>query len=251
MAIPGTQRTVPVVRDRMKIPRAAAVAGIVFSLLLAATLVLLHLSVPPVSKVGDAWPAAGRSAVVLALSMAPFTGVAFLWFIGVIRERLGVSEDRFFATVFLGSGILFLAMFFAAAAVGGAVLVTWDREPRLLMESGGYVLGRAVAAQLMNVYAHKMAGVFMFSTATLIVRTRILPLWTAILGFVLALLLMLTSHFYDWLGLAFPLWVFILGLCILGDELRDLNTTQRQPAVGEASGEESVAANADGPARPR
>lgn len=32
-------------------------------------------------------------------------GIAFLWFIGVIRDRSGAHEDRFFATVFLGSGL--------------------------------------------------------------------------------------------------------------------------------------------------
>ena len=53
----------------------------------------------------------------------PFAGVAFLWFIGVLRDRLAQLEDRFFATVFFGSGLLFLAMLFAAAAVIGAVVL--------------------------------------------------------------------------------------------------------------------------------
>jgi len=46
----------------------------------------------------------------------PFAGIAFLWFIGVLRDRLGELEDRFFATVFLGSGLLFLAMLFASCS---------------------------------------------------------------------------------------------------------------------------------------
>ena len=57
--------------------------------------------------------------MVLALNLVPFAGIAFLWFIGVVRDRLGMYEDRFFATIFFGSGILFLAMFFAAATVLG------------------------------------------------------------------------------------------------------------------------------------
>jgi hypothetical protein len=55
----------------------------------------------------------------LALYLVPFAGIAFLWFIGVLRDRLGELEDRFFATVFFGSGLLFLAMLFASAAVAG------------------------------------------------------------------------------------------------------------------------------------
>jgi hypothetical protein len=52
----------------------------------------------------------------------PFAGIAFLWFIGVIRDRLGDHEDRFFASVFLGSGLIFLATVFVAMAIAGALL---------------------------------------------------------------------------------------------------------------------------------
>ena len=58
----------------------------------------------------------------LALELVPFSGIAFLWFIGVIRSRLGHREDKLFATVFLGSGLLFVAMLFAGAAGIGALL---------------------------------------------------------------------------------------------------------------------------------
>ena len=172
------------------------------------------------------------------MNLVPFSGVAFLWFIGVIRDRLGAYEDRFFATIFLGSGILFLAMFFASAAVGGGgshCLGTGAREVDRIRRI--HPRARTIAAQLMNVYAHKMAGMFMFATATLIARTRILPRWTAILGFVLAVLLMLTSHFVDWLGLAFPLWVFILGLLLLVEDLRGPYAVQGQPGGAGVSGE--------------
>ena len=53
--------------------------------------------------------------MTLALNIIPFAGIAFLWFMGVLRDRFGQQEDRFFATVFLGSGLLFLAMLFAAS----------------------------------------------------------------------------------------------------------------------------------------
>ena len=244
--------TFPEIRDRLKTPRAAAVAGIAFSILLTATLVILHISVPPASEATEAaLPKVARTAVVLALGLVPFTGVAFLWFIGVIRDRLGAYEDRFFATIFLGSGLLFLAMFFASAAVGGAVLVAWERTPGPLIESGAYTLGRALAAQLLNVYAHKMAGMFMFSTATLIARTRVLPLWTAIMGFVLGVLLMLTSHFVDWLGLAFPLWVFILSVYIFVENLRVPGMAPPGGAGAGTPGGEGSETGADGPFNPR
>ena len=48
-----------------------------------------------------------RNAVRFALDLVPFAGIAFLWFIGVLRSRLGKLEDQFFATVMLTSGLLF------------------------------------------------------------------------------------------------------------------------------------------------
>lgn len=110
-------------RSRLTTPRAAAIAGILFSLLLITSLVLIRLSVP--QNPGDAgdWLAGGWRTITLALNLLPFAGIAFLWFIGVVRDRLGESEDRFFATVFLGSGLLFLAMLFASAAVAGGILL--------------------------------------------------------------------------------------------------------------------------------
>ena len=38
----------------------------------------------------------------------------------------------------------------------------------------------------MNVYAIKMAGVFMISTSTVVIYTKIAPRWIAVLGYVLA-----------------------------------------------------------------
>ena len=48
--------------------------------------------------------------ISLALNLLPFARIAFLWLIAVLRDRLGELEDRFFTTVFLGSGLLFVAM---------------------------------------------------------------------------------------------------------------------------------------------
>ena len=87
-------------RSPLRTPRAAALAGIIFSVLLMATLVLLRLSVPARPEVPGAWltDSGRRTAVAVALNIVPFAGIAFLWFIGVIRDRIGEREDRFFAT---------------------------------------------------------------------------------------------------------------------------------------------------------
>ena len=93
-------------------------AGIVFSVFLIAALVLLTVSVPGDPATPRTWltDSRRRAAVVVAVNLIPFAGIAFLWFVGVLRARIGEREDRFFATVFLGSGLLFVAMLFVAAA---------------------------------------------------------------------------------------------------------------------------------------
>ena len=134
----------PLVREQLTTPRSAAVAGIIFSLLLITVLALIRVSVPEDPTAGGDWLATGLKPVKLALELLPFSGIAFLWFIGVIRDRIGDREDRFFATVFLGSGLLFLAMLFASAAVAGGIMTMYGATPSLLLQNGVYTFGRTV-----------------------------------------------------------------------------------------------------------
>src|ERR1700749_2633190 len=85
----------------LRTPRAAAFAGIFFSVLLIAALVLLRLSVPADPRVPGSWltDSGRRTAVDVALLLVPFAGIAFLWFIGGLRDRIGHREERFFRTV--------------------------------------------------------------------------------------------------------------------------------------------------------
>ena len=207
-------------RQKLTTPRAAAVAGILFSILLIVSLVLIRISIPgdPL-KVGT-WLLTSQKSINLALNLLPFAGIAFLWFIGVVRDRLGEQEDRLFATVFLGSGLLFLAMLFASTAVAGGLLRIYGSAPGTLTESGLYTFGRTVTYEMMNVYTMRMAGVFMISTCTLSLRTGIIPRWMAHLGLVLAVFLLLSLGNFSWAPLVFPLWVLLISVHILFANLR-------------------------------
>ena len=157
----------------LKTPRSAAIAGIVFALLYGTALVLIRISIPADLKADNAWLETNADRVSLALNLVPFSGIAFLWFIGVIRDRLGDLEDRFFATVFLGSGLLFLAMTFAGAALAGGLLKTYTSQPSVA-DSSLYTYSRAVMYDVVNIYAIRMAGVFMISLATIWFRTGLM-----------------------------------------------------------------------------
>ena len=204
-------------RRALRTPRSAAVAGLVFSVLFTITLVLIHLSVPPDPTDNGAWLADGsrRDAVRVALALVPFAGIAFLWFIGVVRDRVGEAEDRFFATVFLGSGLLFVAMLFAAAAVAAALGAAAQDEAGTLFTSGAWDLGRHLSHDMLVVYAMRMAAVFMIATSTILLRTGNGPRWLTGSGFAGAVLILLTAGFLDWVELLFPAWLFVLSVHIL------------------------------------
>ena len=146
-------------------PRAAAVAGVIFSVLMSTSLVLVRLAVPASEHDAGVWltDPSRRNALRMAVHLAPFAGIAFLWFIGVLRNRLGALEDQFFATVFLGSGLLFVASLFASAAFSGAIVQAIANGHLQLLNSDAYYMARLFAGAFLNIFAIKMAAVFMFS----------------------------------------------------------------------------------------
>lgn len=211
---------VDMIGEGLRTPRAAAVAGIVFSLLLTASMLLIQTSIPsdPLAVATDVINHSER--ISLAVNLLPFAGISFLWFVGVLRDRLGKLEDRFFATVFFGSALLFLAMIFVTGAVAGAIIKLLRSGSEDLIRSGSYALGRIEIYQVMHFYAIKMAGVFMISTSTITTQTRIVPRWMAFLGFALALALLLSFGQFEWILLVFPLWVLLISVYILIDNFR-------------------------------
>ncbi len=219
----------------LRTPRAAGIAGVLFALLLAMTLVLLRLTAS--SRVEDARMLLPDPRVRLALGLVPFAGIAFLWLIGVVRDRIGAREDRFLATVSLGSGLLFIAMLFVASAVGAGSLAAAaaSRAP-----NDALVLGRSVAAAVLHTYAMRMAAVFMFSTSTIALRTGFIPHWIAFSGYAVALVLLVGIHLTLWIELLFPLWVLFLSFSILVQTFRERPDLQPVDAQGDAHDQDAV-----------
>ncbi len=205
---------------RSQTTRAAARSGhrgVIFSLLMSTTLITVRLAVPGYHIDTAGWVADPfrRNAVRLAIQLAPFAGIAFLWFIGVFRNQLGEREDQFFATVFLGSGLLFVASLFASAVLAGALIETLVHGHQRLLDSDAYFLARQVVGAALNVFAIKMAGVFIISTSTLILRTGVLPRFIALAGYGCAAVLLLVMTNWPWVALLFPLWMLLVSVQIL------------------------------------
>jgi hypothetical protein len=225
--MPAVQR--PLTGARLRTPRAAALAGILFSLLLGVALTLIALASPERPATVGAWltESPRRAAISVALSLVPFAGIAFLWFIGVVRDRIGEREDRFFASVFLGSGLLFVAMLFVGAAVAGGLVA--EESLRSGDPSGLAVLalGRRVVGLLLQEYAMRMAAVFTMTTATIALRTRVFSRWIGQLGVVVALVLLVGVGLTPWVELLFPAWVLLLSIDILRTDRSSTGFTVR------------------------
>lgn len=204
----------PAVR-RLATPRAAAIAGILFAALFGTSNILIRLSVPADAGDPGEWLGANSGRVELALWLVPFGGIAFLWFIGVVRDRLGDREDRFLSSVMFGSGLLYLAMTFVAAALVGALIAAYETAPEQTIESGIYAFDRAAVFRISNTFGVRMAGVFMFSTGSIWLRSGAMPRWVIAVTYLLALVQLVGIGVSLWSTLVFPIWVLIVSIHFL------------------------------------
>jgi hypothetical protein len=200
---------------RAKTPRAAAIAGILFSILFAVSIVLMRFSIPAELTVQNEWTEAASRQFRLSLQLMPFAGIAFLWFVGVLRDRLGDFEDKFFATVTLGSGLLFLAMSFTSMSIGAGLFAS-----DMLMGGQGlttdlFLLNRFTISHLFNTYGLKMAAVFMFSLSTLWLRTGVMPRALSFFTYLMAIVMFVSFSLSRWMVLFFPVWVLCISIYIM------------------------------------
>ena len=214
----GPRRTTAVGRG-LTTPRAAGVAGIVFAVLFVLALVLLRQAVGQdldnETVVQNLTSEGSVSNMALVgLQAIPFAGIAFLWFIGVVRDRVGEREDRFFATVFLGSGLLFVAMLFAAAAVLGGLIAGNRYGTAAPTDLATVGFARSVGFTFLFLFSSKVAGVFTLVTSTIIRRSG-WPRWTSLSGFATAAFLLVSISFFEPIVLLFALWVAAISAYVL------------------------------------
>jgi hypothetical protein len=205
----------------MNSPRAAALAGVLFAVLFTVALVLMRTSLPDQPSVSADWlDEAAANRLTIGLSLVPFAGIAFLWFMGVVRDRFKEAEDQLFSSVFIGSGLLFLAMVFVSAAIAGGIVVTIPHVTDVTSRNEVSTFGRAVMLQISNVYALRMAGVLLISLATMWLRTGVMPRWLSFVTYAVAIILLFVTTLSLWATLIFPIWVFAVSILILVQNFR-------------------------------
>ena len=190
-------------------------AGVLFALLFGTALVLIRTALPEGAEHGSQWVDGSAGHLKIAAVLMPFAGITFLWFIGVVRDGIGKYEDKFFSSVFLGSGLLFLAMMFVSSAVGAGLESTRRLQADDVAHDEVVVFGQALLTTLTNTYALRMGAVFMISLATIWLKTRLMPTWLVAGTYLAAVSLLIAADISMWVVLAFPAWVLVVSLLAL------------------------------------
>ena len=153
-----------------------------------------------------------RRVTLAGLYLMPFAGIAFIWFIVALRMWISGHqrpENVLLSNVQLVSGILYVALFFAAggSAATAAASVEFAHatiDPVVAVQFPRYAL------TLLFVFAVRMAAMFVFTTSNIGRTTGVLPRWFSLAGLVVGLFMLLSATFSRVLVLIFPVWVLVL-----------------------------------------
>jgi hypothetical protein len=197
---------------------AAAVAGLLHSAMaLGATTLLLRSPDPDDGDVAMVeWYSDGTNQRILisAVNLLVGSTIAFLWFVAVIRRRVGDRENRFFGTVFLGSALLLSGAWLVAGvliATPALAARSFDVPPDATTVASMQAAGITMAA----VVATRLEAVFIISTTTVGRLSDVFPRWLLVGGYSIGLVLLLVpvpNHIMTW---AFPIWVAIVSVVFL------------------------------------
>jgi hypothetical protein len=214
----GPARDSSGLRRAMRSTEAAAVAGIVFSIGFVAALILMTrtpgLDASPADVASFyARPSAYRP-VLIGLQIVPISMIGLIWFIAVVRRRIGDREDRLFSTVFLGGGLMYTALVLVGAAAVGAPAVVADLSDRAPdADAAALLIGVGVA--LMTVHGPRLGSLFILSASTLGLRSGAFPRIICWLGYALGLSMILPLPILSSYRFVFPTWVGIISFFLL------------------------------------
>lgn len=156
-----------------------------------------------------------RRPILAGLYLMPFAGIAFIWFFVALRTLAAshlTGQDALLSNVQHVSGVLYVALFFAAAAAD-AVLPAGVQFDDLQASTALARVFPEFGSVLFFVFAMRMAGMFVFTTSNIARSAANVPRWFVYLGYLVGLFLLLSATFSPFLVVVFPVW--LLALCAL------------------------------------
>jgi len=218
LSVPGGRRVAAT--DTVKYARLSSMTGLLFAVLFVVAIVLVHttptLSAPDAEI--TAYYASGSTLLVtVGLYLIPFAGIAFLWHAHCTRlliETRTPSPSAIPYGLQLVSGVLFVVLLFAGTASAGAVALLKDLTSAPL-PSADFARGMlAVGYGMVFIYALRGAGMYALTTTSLLREAGIMPKWLALVSYLVAAFLLLSTVMHPAAMLLFPTWVVIAGLVV-------------------------------------
>ena len=203
--------------------RKAGWSGVVFAVLLIASLVLIH-RLPKLGATdaaySDFYQAGGGGTVsVVGLYLVPFAGIACLWHMIATRTLMQVRRPDSWTEVrhwlHLASSVLFVCLLFSGTAAVGAVALLTEFSGAPLP---GPEVARALSSlgyALVFVYGVRAAGLYMLTTTGLMRAAELLPRRLVLLSYLAAAFLLLSVTFHPAILLVFPGWVLMVSIVLL------------------------------------
>jgi hypothetical protein len=196
----------------------AAIAGLLFAALYAVVQVIV-IRAPSLLGSSEeiiSWYSfsGNRASLLVAFNLAAFASIAFLWFVAVLRRRIGEREDQFLATVFLSSGILFVALMLVGLGVHVAIPVVLGVTDTVPDAADIGIVG-GTSNLILVVAMPRMQALFVASTSTIGRKTGALPGWLTWIGYLFALVLLVVPLLFEVPGLGFGFWVGLASATIV------------------------------------
>jgi len=202
----------------MRSVEAAAVAGLLHaSFSLVATNLLLSAPDPSDgAAVLAAWYSdeGNQRSLIAAVNLLTISSIMFLWFVAVIRRRVGDRENRFFGTVFLGSALLLTGAWLTAGVLYAAPAIAVQRFD-VVPDSGAIAMTQASGLTMVSVVATRLEAVFIISTTTVGRLSQAFQRWLVVAGYVVGLTLLLMPVPNAVLTWVFPVWVATMSVTLL------------------------------------
>jgi hypothetical protein len=127
---------------------------------------------------------------------------------------------------------LFVVLLFSGTASAGSVALLKDLTNAPL-PSADFVRGMlAVGYGMVFVYAIRGAGMYALTTTNLLRQAGIMPTWLAIVSYLLALFLLISTTLHPVVVLLFPIWVVVAGLVVFirAGRVAEPTVSERQSA---------------------
>ena len=155
-----------------------------------------------------------RWQLVAGLYLMPFAGIAFIWYIVALRawaQGYVRRQNALLSNVQLVAGIIYTTLFFAGAAAISVTASTAQFNDQINPDLAR--LFPQYGANLVLVFAMRMASMFVLTTTNIMRASTVMPKWFAWIGYPVAVFLLLTPRSARCSIFVLPLW--ILAFCTL------------------------------------